>query len=227
MTLKEKSHLFVQNALQMLFKEIRSNIVNLIVLVLIAIVLIQRCNDAPSGHSDSSIKIVRDTMWVSNDTTIVSKPQVIKTIPYEVSRETIIKEYLPDSNYAGLLKQYEDLVSQLLAKNIMQDSIRIDTNGYVKITDTVQKNLIVGRSTEVSMKYPIIKETVTIPQKKVTQLYLGGQVSGSQGQLINGLNGGLLLKNKKDQIYGVTVGVNTDGNISYGLQSYWKIKLKK
>lgn len=226
MSLKEKNRLPVQNVLQMLFKELRSNIFNLIVLVLIAIVLIQRCNDAPSGQSDS-VKIIRDTMWVSNDTTIVSKPQIIKTIPYEVSRETIIKEYLPDSNYAGLLKQYEDLVSQLLAKNIMQDSIRIDTNGYVKITDTVQKNLIVGRSTEVSMKYPIIKETVTIPQKKVTQLYLGGQVSASQGQLINGLNGGLLLKNKRDQIYGVTVGVNTDGNISYGLQSYWKIKLKK
>ena len=186
--------------------------------------VLQRCG---SNEPVDVPKIIRDTMWVSNDTTIVSKPQVIKTIPYEVSRETIIKEYLPDSNYAGLLKQYEDLVSQLLAKNIMQDSIRIDTNGYVKITDTVQKNLIVGRSTELSIKYPVIKETVTIPQKKVSQLYLGGQVSASQGQLINGLNGGLLLKNKKDQIYGVTVGVNTDGNISYGLQSYWKIKLKK
>jgi len=203
---------------------IKSNLLSLIIVILLIITVLQRCG---SNESVDVPKIVRDTMWVSNDTTIVSKPQVIKTIPYEVSRETIIKEYLPDSNYAGLLKQYEDLVSQLLAKNIMQDSIRIDTNGYVKITDTVQKNLIVGRSTEVSMKYPIIKETVTIPQKKVTQLYLGGQVSASQGQLINGLNGGLLLKNKKDQIYGVTVGVNTDGNISYGLQSYWKIKLKK
>lgn len=207
-----------------LLSDIKKNLLSVIIVILLIITVLQRCKsdvvvDAP--------KIIRDTMWVSNDTTIVSKPQVIKTIPYEVSRETIIKEYLPDSNYAGLLKQYEDLVSQLLAKNIMQDSIRIDTNGYVKITDTVQKNLIVGRSTEVSMKYPIIKETVTIPQKKVTQLYLGGQVSASQGQLINGLNGGLLLKNKKDQIYGVTVGVNTDGNISYGLQSYWKIKLKK
>jgi len=203
---------------------IKSNLLSLIIVILLIITVLQRCG---SNESVDVPKIVRDTMWVSNDTTIVSKPQVIKTIPYEVSRETIIKEYLPDSNYAGLLKQYEDLVSQLLAKNIMQDSIRIDTNGYVKNTDTVQKNLIVGRSTEVSMKYPIIKETVTIPQKKVTQLYLGGQVSASQGQLINGLNGGLLLKNKKDQIYGVTVGVNTDGNISYGLQSYWKIKLKK
>jgi len=207
-----------------LLSDIKKNLLSLIIVILLIITVLQRCKsdvvvDAP--------KIIRDTMWVSNDTTIVSKPQVIKTIPYEVSRETIIKEYLPDSNYAGLLKQYEDLVSQLLAKNIMQDSIRIDTNGYVKITDTVQKNLIVGRSTEVSMKYPVIKETVTIPQKKVTQMYLGGQVSASQGQLINGLNGGLLLKNKKDQIYGVTVGVNTDGNISYGLQSYWKIKLKK
>jgi len=207
-----------------LLSDIKKNLLSVIIVILLIITVLQRCK---SDVVVDTPKIIRDTMWVSNDTTIVSKPQVIKTIPYEVSRETIIKEYLPDSNYAGLLKQYEDLVSQLLAKNIMQDSIRIDTNGYVKITDTVQKNLIVGRSTEVSMKYPIIKETVTIPQKKVTQLYLGGQVSASQGQLINGLNGGLLLKNKKDQIYGVTVGVNTDGNISYGLQSYWKIKLKK
>lgn len=225
MTLKEKSHLFLQNALQMLFKEIRSNIVNLIVLVLIAIVLIQRCNDAPSGQSDS-IKIIRDTMWVSNDTTIVSKPQIIKTIPYEVSRETIIKEYLPDSNYAGLLKQYEDLVSQLLAKNIMQDSIRIDTNGYVKITDTVQRNMVISRKSEVSIKYPIIKETITQPAPKVRQVYAGGQVSGNTEQLINGINAGLLLKNKRDQIYGVTVGLNTGGQVSYGLQSYWKLKLK-
>jgi len=202
---------------------IKDNLLSLIIVILLIIIVLERCN---SNQSVDVPKIIRDTMWVSNDTTIVSKPQVIKTIPYEVSRETIIKEYLPDSNYAGLLKQYEDLVSQLLAKNIMQDSIRIDTNGYVKITDTVQKNLIVGRSTEVSMKYPIIKETVTIPQKKVTQLYLGGQVSASQGQLINGLNGGLLLKNKKDQIYGVTVGLNTQGQVSYGLQSYWKLKLK-
>jgi hypothetical protein len=207
-----------------LLSDIKKNLLSVIIVILLIITVLQRCKsdvvvDAP--------KIIRDTMWVSNDTTIVSKPQVIKTIPYEVSRETIIKEYLPDSNYAELLKQYEDLVSQLLAKNIMQDSIRIDTNGYVKITDTVQKNLIVGRSTEVSMKYPIIKETVIQPAPKTRQLYLGGQVSASQGQLINGLNGGLLLKNKKDQIYGVTVGVNTDGNISYGLQSYWKIKLKK
>lgn len=203
---------------------IKDNLLSLIIVILLIIIVLERCN---SNQSADVPKIIRDTMWVSNDTTIVSKPQVIKTIPYEVSRETIIKEYLPDSNYAGLLKQYEDLVSQLLAKNIMQDSIRIDTNGYVKITDTVQKNLIVGRSTEVSMKYPIIKETIIQPPLKTRQVYLGGQVSASQGQLINGINGGLLLKNKKDQIYGVTVGVNTDGNISYGLQSYWKIKLKK
>lgn len=225
MNLKEKNRLSVQNVLQMLFKELRSNIFNLIVLVLIAIVLIQRCNDAPSGQSDS-VKIIRDTMWVSNDTTIVSKPQIIKTIPYEVSRETIIKEYLPDSNYAGLLKQYEDLVSQLLAKNIMQDSIRIDTNGYVKIIDTVQRNMVIGRTSEVSIKYPIIKETITQPAPKVNQVYAGGQVSGNAGQLVNSINGGLLLKNKRDQIYGITVGLNTQGQVSYGLQSYWKLKLK-
>lgn len=226
MSPERKKHSFVQNVVQAIFKEVRSSILNVIVLILIVVVLLQRCSDATSRHSDT-IKIVKDTMWVHNDTMIVSKPQIIKTIPINVSHDTIINHYIPDTNYQKLVIQYQEVVNQLLAKNIQQDSISIDTNGYVKITDTVQRNMVVGRNSEVSIKYPIIKETVTIPQKKVTQLYFGGQVSGNTEQLINGINAGLLLKNKKDQIYGITVGLNTGGQVSYGLQSYWKLKIKQ
>ena len=105
----------------------------------------------------------------------------------------------------------------------MQDSIKIDSIGYVKITDTVQKNLIIGRSSNVNVKYPIIKETITLPYTPKNQLYIGGSVQlGPVGQL----NGGVLFKNKKDQIFGGSVGITSQGQILYGANSYWKIKLK-
>lgn len=226
MSPKEKKHSFVTDVLQTLFKEIRSSILNVIVLILIVVILVQRCSDAPSGQTDN-VKIVKDTVWVHNDTMVVTKPQIIRTIPVDVSRDTIINHYIPDTNYQKLVLQYQDVVNQLLAKNIHLDSIRIDTNGYVKITDTVQRNMVIGRTSEVSIKYPVIKETITQPAPKVNQVYAGGQISGQTGsQVINGINAGLLLKNKRDQIYGVNVGLNTGGQVSYGLQSYWKIKLK-
>lgn len=208
-----------------MYKLLKDNILNLIVLVLIVVVLLQRCGGG-DGTTDVP-KVEIDTVWVVKESTVYSKPQIIETIPVDVSRETIIKEYLPDTNYNALLKQYESVVNELLAKNIQQDSIPVDSIGYVKIRDTVQRNMVIGRSSEVNVKYPIIKETITLPPVKTTQVYLGGQVSGNTTDLINGINGGLLLKNKKDQIYGATIGISTSGQVSYGLQSYWKIKLKK
>lgn len=203
---------------------VKNNFLSLIVLILLIIILLQRCD---SNKTPDVPTIIRDTVWVHNDTTVISKPQIIKTIPVDVSRDTIINHYIPDTNYQKLVLQYQDVVNQLLAKNIQVDSVRIDTNGYVKIIDTVQKNLIVGRTTKVDVKYPVIKETIIQPAPKVNQVYAGGQISGQTGgQVINGINAGLLLKNKRDQIYGVNVGLNSNGQISYGLQSYLKIKLK-
>ena len=57
-------------------------------------------------------------------------------------------------------------------------------------------------------------------------MYIGGGLQGNQYNIINSINGGLLYKNKKDQIYGLSVGINTNGQIVYGISSYWKIKFK-
>lgn len=203
---------------------VKKNFLNIVIWVLVLVVLLRTCRAV--DNIPQTPTVVRDTVWVHNDTTVYSKPQIIKTIPIDVSRDTIINHYIPDTNYAKLVLQYQDVVNQLLAKNIYQDTIKVDTIGKILITDTVQQNRIVARQTKVNIKYPIIKETITLPAPKVRQVYIGGQVSGNQGQLVNNVNAGLLLKNKRDQIYGVTVGLNADGNISYGVQSYLKIKLK-
>lgn len=202
-------------------KYILNNILSVVVIVLAVIILLQRCDNNKS-ISPQEPKIIRDTIWNTKDSVIYSSPKVIKTIPVKV----ISKEYLPDPNYEKLVAQYQELVQKYLAKNIQKDSIKIDSIGFVKVTDTVQNNIVQNRKWEYNLKYPTIKETIIMPPKQVNQLYLGGGIKGNQTSLVNSLDLGLLYKNKKDQVYGVSVGVNTNGQIIYGIQSYWKIKFK-
>jgi len=200
---------------------VKKNLLSLAIVVLLVIVALQKCAQ-PNPSEEPTI--VRDTAWVVKDSLIYSKPQLVKTIEIE-SHDTIINQYIPDTNYAKLVIQYQEIVNQLLAKNIMEDSIRIDSNGYVKITDTVQKNLIVGRGTQVNIKYPVITETITLPAKKVNQVYIGGVFqTGGQNQQIGA---SALLKTRKDFALSGSLSVNTYGDLQYGIGAYWKIKLKK
>ena len=202
-------------------KFIKDNLLTVVILVLLSIIILQKCG-APAPVEAPTV--VRDTTWIVKDSLIVSKPQLIKSISIE-SHDTIINHYIPDTNYARLVDQYQKVVAELLAKNIHQDSIRIDSTGYVKLTDTVQKNVIVGRSTHVNIKHPIIKETIILPAKKVTQMYVGGVVQAAPE--INQISVGALLKTRNDFLFGTSLGVNTDGNIQYGVGAYWKLKFKK
>ena len=202
-------------------KFIKDNLLTVVILVLLSIIILQKCGTPAPVEAPT---VVRDTTWVVKDSLIIGKPQLIKSISVE-SHDTIINHYIPDTNYARLVDQYQKVVAELLATNIHQDSIRIDSTGYVKLTDTVQKNVIVGRSTYVNIKHPIIKETITLPAKKVTQMYVGGVVQAAPE--INQISVGALLKTRNDFLFGTSLGVNTNGALQYGVGAYWKLKLKK
>jgi len=211
--------------LQLVKKELKKvSVIQILVVVLLAIILMQRCG---GGIPVDGIKIIRDTTWVVKDKTINSKPQIIKTEPYAVPIDRWNTEYLPDTSYIGLIKQYEELVRELLAKNIHSDSIKIDSIGHIYITDTVSRNMITGRSTHYDLKYPIVKETIIVPEKKRIQVYIGGAVQAGENKGSDGVNAGFLLKTKKDQIYGVYGGFNLDKSFQVGFQMYWKVKLRK
>jgi hypothetical protein len=188
---------------------VKKNLVNIIVLVLLVIVALQRCEPADPSEQPT---IVRDTVTVVKESLTVTKPQ-------------LMKEYVPDTNYAKLVAQYQEVVNQLLAKNIMQDSVAVDSVGYVKITDTVQKNLVIGRSVQTRISYPIIRETITLPAKKTSQLYIGGAILGDPAP--NAIMASALLKTRNEKLFGGSLSVNTYGNMQYGIHSYWKLKLKK
>ena len=197
-----------------------NNILSIAILILAVIIVLQRSNSSPDIIEKSIV--IRDTIWQKKDSVIYTSPKVVQTIPVKI----ISEKYLPDPNYDKLVLQYQELVKLHLAKNIQKDSVQIDSIGFVKVTDTVQNNIVQNRKWEYNIKYPIIKETIIEPPKKINQLYIGGGLQGNQYNIINSINGGLLYKNKKDQLYGLSIGVNTNGQVVYGLSSYWKIKFK-
>lgn len=199
---------------------VTKNLLTLMVGTLLLIVILHQCKSTPEIESPT---VVRDTVLVVKESLTVTKPQLVETI--ESHDSIIMKEYVPDTNYAKLVAQYQEVVNQLLAKNIMQDSVAVDSVGYVKITDTVQKNLVIGRSVQTKISYPIIRETITLPAKKTNQLYVGGAILGTSAP--NTIMGSALLKTRNDFLFGGSLSINTYGDLQYGIHSYWKLKLKK
>lgn len=198
-------------------KFIKDHFFECIILILLIILIIGRCSKPVSNVET----IRRDTVWVYKDSVIIRMPQIIKTIPVE----KIIRDvkYLPDTNYSSLLNQYQKLLLLYLEKNIQRDTLRIKNLGFISITDTVESNLITNRVYDYKLKYPEITNTII---ERKNQLYLGVGVQGEQTKYIHQFNTGLLLKNKKDQLYGVSVGINADGRLTYGFNTYFKIKFK-
>jgi hypothetical protein len=200
---------------------IKKNYLYLIVCVLFLVIFLQRCeNNKPIIPIPPRVKI--DTVWVTRDSIVYSKPKII----------TIIKgvpeiQYVPDTSYTKLVIQYKSLVDLCTAKNVYSDTLKIDSIGYVNVKDTVSKNRIQGRSYNYNLKYPIITKTITVQAPPKTQVYIGGGLQGNPYNIVNQFSAGLLLKTKKDKIYGVYTGMSKDGRIQYGLQSYWKINFNK
>lgn len=199
---------------------LKNNFFSVVILFFAAIIILQRCESKVDDFPKPTV--VRDTVWATIQDVTISNPTLIKTIPGKPD-----SVYTPDPNYDKLVKQYQKLVEDYIASNIHKDSIKIDSIGYISITDTITKNKLAGRKTSYNFKYPIITNTITLPSVAKTQLYFGGGIENKPMTGTTELNLGLLLKNKKDQIYNIYGGVDTRGDYQIGVQSYWKIKLGK
>jgi hypothetical protein len=209
-------------------KLIGKHFFSIIIVILLLIIFLQRCEDdrkkvSSNGNKKDTTVLIINHLY--KDTTR-SKPVFVKG-----ERDTLLEYnvyYLPSKDYDSLYIQYTNLKEAFLSKNIYRDSVQIDTFGYVKVIDTIQKNQSLGRSFIKDLKIP--EKTITItntiyPEPK-RQLYIGGGIFGNENNVVGQVQAGLLLKNKKDQIFGLSTGINANGQVQYGVSSYWKIKLK-
>ena len=191
------------------------------ILLLIILLFISRCN-SPKPNPQKPI-ITRDTIWISHTDTVHTKPKLVYTDP-KVRIDSI---FLPNKDYATLHKQYQDLLTLYFQRNVLKDTLKLDSLGKVYITDTLSKNLISGRVYNYTIKYPKVIETITLPPISRNQLYIGGMLQGNITNPVSQINTGLILKNKKDQLYGISAGINKDGQMIIGVSSYWKISFRK
>lgn len=202
-----------------------------IVIILVGIIVFQRSGCSTYiksfGHPTSDTLVVHDTTWSVHDSLIYSKPLPAKII----HDSTFIQgktEYLADTNYAALKIQFDNLVKMYTALAIYVDSVKLDTLGYVSVTDSVRENRLIGRSWKYNYKIPFVTKTVTINNYAVpkTQLYVGGGIAATKTLAIDQVKAGVMLKTKADKVYGLDVNYNLNNGISYGFQTFWKIKLK-
>ena len=195
----------------------------LLVAVLIVIILLQRCGGIMVPLPQTKTDTVVETKYQRIIEYGHSKPIYVKGI-----RDTIIEteiEYILSDDDYGIAERLDTLIQLYSMKNIYLDSIKVDTCGYIKLIDTVQQNKFLGRSfiTNVTIPEKTITITNTIYPKPTRQFYIGGGISGNRASPINSVNAGLLYKDRRDRIFGI--GASYDGQINYGIQSYWKIKL--
>jgi hypothetical protein len=194
-----------------------------LVAALIIIILLQRCGGIMIPVPQSKTDTVVETKYTTITTEGKSRPVFIKG-ERDTIVETEIEYILSDEDY-GIAERLDTLIELYSMKNIYLDSIPVDTFGYIKITDTVQQNKFLGRSfiTNVTIPEKTITITNTIYPKPKRQFYIGGGISGNKISPINSVNAGLLYKDRRDRIFGI--GASYDGQIYYGISSYWKIKL--
>ena len=194
-----------------------------IIAVLVVIILLQRAC-ATQGTPKVIPQVTYDTI-LKHDTSVVVKKMKIASHDTTYIPEDPI--YMFDTSCEKAKETFNKLVKKHVTRNMYIDTILIDTFGKVLVYDTVQFNQLGNRGIVKNYTIPIITRYVKVPAEPKRQLYVGGGLLATKDLMINAAELGLIYKTKKDQMYGVKAQLDFKGNLSYGLQSYWKISLKK
>lgn len=167
--------------------------------------------------------IERDTVWgqYTSPTPIQTQPIVIATQPPTLPQTNTIREIIYRNDTAAI----KDILTRYFSESNYSNTLKIDTIGTVTVIDTISQNSIKGRSYTYNLKYPVITNTITIkePYQPRNQLYAGFEVGGNKSQLINNFGAGLLLKNKKDNIFKLNATLGIKGELGANLGFYKKI----
>lgn len=178
--------------------------------------------NATGGHVKSDT--VTYVHYVYYKDTTRTRPTLVQRI-----RDTLFEsyvEYYPAEGYSELLEQFQALKQDLLSRNIYKDSIYLDSLGWVKIIDTVQKNTLTGREIVKNIKIPektmFITNNVVINKR---QMY-GGPSIRRLSPTTFGFGGGILYKDLHNRMYGGNVSWD-GGKLTYGVSYYTPFKKNK
>ena len=159
------------------------------------------------GKKYEVIKQVIDTQYIKVKETKYKKGE-------DIYHDTTIYVPIPVLDSVKL----DSLVKLHYAKNVYSDTFKLNY-GMIYVQDSVQFNKIFGRKWSADLLIPKETKTTTVKEPAKAQVYFGAGASYG-ASIIPGV--GLMLKTKKDRIYGVSLGVS-NGLPMYGGHIYIKL----
>ena len=202
--------------------------ITIIIGVLLVLLVLSRCNSVNTNSIKIDTVTSVDTIYRNVDV-VTTKYNVITKIIEKPSKERIDSFYKPSNDCDSLKLQYKEAIEKYISYSVVEDTIHIDSLGFVSIKDSISENQIKMRSTRASFKIPEVFTTTTItkvlPVKR--QVYIGGEVVGNSSEGVNGANGILMYKDRHDRAFQLKAGAHIYNNkvfTGFGIGMLWKIK---
>lgn len=174
------------------------------VLLLLAILLVRDCGGKPEvskgtvwvdGKPFEKVSSKTDTFY--KDTTII-RYRAGRTI---IKDTTIYVSVPANVDTASILKAY-------YARNVYSDTLRLDSLGYVAVSDTISRNSILGRTYRASLRERTIKQTTIVKEPRKGSLWFGVGFASNVTT-----DASLLYQSKKE--WGLQLGATLDGKQVY------------
>ena len=175
------------------------------------------------------------------DTVFVEKEvKVTKYVPKYITKEVIKEVEIPvDIDSLAVIKDY-------YAKYVVKDTLNLTYDfpevvtdslgnkpsgdlGFGILTDVISQNAIESREIDWFFKIPTVYNTTIVKELPKNEFYIGLGTGIDQTNGLNNLSGNILLKNKKQNIYGLNLGLSNQlGEYKpfIGGSIYWKLGKK-
>jgi hypothetical protein len=148
------------------------------------------------GKKYEVLKHTIDTQYV---------PVKIKGTKDTIVEDTTIYVEVPVMDSTELRKYVEEYY----AKKVYNDTIKLEY-GKIFIHDTISTNKIINRAFAADLLIPTITDTKIVKELPKNQIYLGVRGDVTQGYSLFGVGPQIMLKTKKNKIYGVGMMMTQD-----------------
>jgi hypothetical protein len=163
-------------------------------------------------------EIVKTEVIVKWDTVKVEKTEYVPKIVEKVVIN--IDTFSTPIDTVSVLKDY-------YAKYFYTDTIQIDTLGSIIVNDTITRNLISFRDVQSNIFIPTTTVTNTVylyRRELFGGISIGGMINPVQSESpIDYISGELMYVNKKRNVYGFGLGIDSDFHPIISGRMYWKI----
>jgi len=198
-------------------KKIFKNFQTLTIIGLVIVIfLLRECKGESKGAPIEPVTIVKietkyDTIVETVETYI---PEYRTKVKWKTVHDTIeVHDTIP-TDTASILKDY-------FATYAYTDTLKTDSVTFI-VNDTISQNRILSRGINYSLVYPT-KIISTEREVNKRELYIGFGLGGDKQQL-SYVGSELMLRNKKERIYGVGLGINNNFEPILTFKMSWKVK---